>query len=275
MVVCYFCIFFTAVAFKSYSRKNAWLLHFLFFSILWFFSFNGIRQAIALSFCFLALFDYFDRRYLWFFSLTVIGSFFHQSALIITLVAVLALIPLPNQFKTRIAPLIFIAILAIAFFSMNIVIVYIEHILNLLGMTKYAGYFHSSRHFIPRDFGTGLGVLAKVMFSIYIIINAKSYLQQNKQYWLLISLVFAYALGAVLANGIVIFGRMADTFVVAQILGAYILWGLPKNRKINRIVVSIFILFLTLSFIKGSLGVPSTYGDPKRNPYQTVLNLEN
>lgn len=269
-----FSFIFTFVAFKSYSRKNSWLLHFLFFSMLWFFSFNGIRQAIALSFCLLALFNYFERRYVWFFVLVVIASFFHQSALLVGLAGILAFIPLLFQFKAHIAPLVFIAILAVGFFSINIILFYMEQTLNLLGMTKYASYFHNSKHFIPRDFGTGLGVLAKVMFSIYVIFNTKSYLYHNKRYWLLIALIFAYSLGLVLANNIVIFGRMASTFAVAQVVGAYILWHLPRNTKINRLVVIGFSLFLILSFVKDGFGVPSTYGDPKRNPYQTIFNVE-
>ncbi len=270
-----FSFIFTTVVFKAYPGRNAWLLHFLFFSMLWFFSFNGIRQAIALSFCLLALFDFFDKRYLWFFALTIIGSLFHQSALIITVVGALALIPLPIQFKNRVAPLAFIAVIGVAFFSMSIVLVYMEQVLNLLGMTKYAGYFNNTRHFIHRDFGSGLGVLSKVLFSIYIIINAKAYLQQNKQYWLLIVLVFAYALGLVLANSIIIFGRMADVFVIAQILGIYFLWSLPRNRKINKLVIAGFIAFLILSFIKDGMGVETSYADPKRNPYQTVFEVTN
>lgn len=266
-----FAFIFTAVVFKSYSRENAWLLHFLFFSVLWYFSFNGIRQAVAVSFCILALFNFFEKRYVWFLALTLIAAMFHQSALIITVAGGLALIPLPVSFKTRIAPLIFLTVFGVAFFGMNIVLVYMEQLLYLFGMTKYAGYFNSARHFVERDFGSGLGVLVKVLFCFYIIICAKALIQQNKNFWLLLVLVFTYALGVILASRIIIFGRMADVFIVAQILGAYFLWQLPKNKSINRLVIGVFILFLTLSFIKEGLGVETSYANPKRNPYQTIF----
>jgi|SRR5690606_19510938 len=118
----------------------------------------------------------------------------------------------------------------------------------------------------------GLGVLAKVLFSIFIISNIKSFVDINKNYWLLIILIALYALGVVLANQIIIFDRMADTFMVAQILGAYFLWTLPRNKKLNRLVVSIFMLFLILSFTKDGFGIETSYGDPKRNPYQTIFS---
>lgn len=267
-----FAFIFTAVAFKAYPRKNAWLLHFLFFSMLWFPSFNIIRQEISIAFCMLALLNYFDRRYLWFFILTVLASLFHQSALLITLTGVIALIPLPKFLKSKVAPLVILGLLAIALVSMSLLLVYIEQILNLMGLTKYANYFNNSRHFIPRDFGTGLGVLAKVLFSIFLIINVKRFISTNKNYWLLIILIALYALGTVLANQIIIFGRMADTFVVAQVLGAYLLWTLPSNKKINRLVVSIFMLFLIFSFTKDGFGIETSYTDPKRNPYQTIFS---
>src|SRR5690554_3242357 len=96
-----FAFIFTAVAFKAYPKKNAWLLHFLFFSMLWFFSFNGMRQAVALAWCLLAMFNFFERKYFAFFVLSFIGATFHQSALLITFAGVAALIPLGSIFKSR------------------------------------------------------------------------------------------------------------------------------------------------------------------------------
>ena len=139
-------------------------------------------------------------------------------------------------------------------------------------MTKYAGYFSSAKHFDVRDFGSGIGVLAKILFSIYVILNAKAFIQPNKNYWLLIVLVFAYAVGVVLANNIIIFGRMADTFVVAPIVAGYLLLQLPSNKKINRIVLGAFLVFLALSFIKDGMGIETSYANPKRNPYQTIFS---
>lgn len=267
-----FSFVFTAVAFKAYPRKNAWLLHFLFFLMLWFFSFNGIRQALALSWCLLALFSFFERRYVWFVLLTLVGSTFHQSALIFTMIGVACMVPLNERIKSYIAPLAFIAFIGFTFVAMNVVLIYIEQILQLLGLTRYANYFNSARHFIARDFGSGIGILAKILFSFYIIFNTKHFLRLNKQYWFLIVLVFAYTVSTVLANSIIIFARMADVFALAPIVSAYLLLQLPINRQIHKLALACFMGFLLLSFIKESFGVPTTYADPKRNPYQTIFS---
>src|SRR5690554_878332 len=267
-----FAFIFTAVAFKAYPRKNAWLLHFLFFSMLWFFSFNGMRQAVALSWCFLALFAFFEKRYVWFLVLTLIGATFHQSALFITVAGFAALIPLGNQIKYRVAPYAFIGFIIFTYISMNVVLAYMEQILSLVGLTKYAGYFSSAKHFVARDFGTGLGVLAKVLFSVYIILNAKAFIKQNKSYWLLIALTFAYAVGVVLADKIIIFSRMSDVFICAPIIAAYLLANKLEQTRIRKLVLVAFLAFLMLTFFKLSFGIPTSYADPKRMPYQTIFS---
>src|SRR5690554_876203 len=157
-----FAFIFTAVAFKAYPKKNAWLLHFLFFSMLWFFSFNGMRQAVALSWCLLALFNFFDKRYFWFFLLTIIGSTFHQSALFITAAGMIALIPLNTQLKTRIAPLFFIGFVDLTCVAMGIVLTYVEQILKLVRVAKYAGYHSSAKALTARHSSAGIGVLSGV-----------------------------------------------------------------------------------------------------------------
>ncbi|GAA5088538.1 hypothetical protein GCM10023337_10240 [Paenalcaligenes hermetiae] len=197
---------------------------------------------------------------------------FHQSALFILAAGVAALVPLGMHLKTRIIPIFFIGFIVFTFVSMNLVLLYMEQILQIVGLTKYASYFSSTKHFVSREFGSGIGVLAKVLFAMYIIWNSKAYIQQNKNYWLLIILTFAYAVGVVLANEIIIFGRMADTFVIAPIMAGYLLLQLPKNRQLNRLVLGCFVVFLTLSFVKDSMGVETSYADPKRNPYQTIFS---
>ena len=131
--------------------------------------------------------------------LTLIGATFHQSALFITVAGFAALIPLGNQIKYRVAPYAFIGFIIFTYISMNVVLTYMEQILSLVGLTKYAGYFSSAKHFVARDFGTGLGVLAKVLFSIYIIWNAKAFIKQNKNYW---TLVFTKKISNSLGTGV-------------------------------------------------------------------------
>lgn len=272
-IIAFFAFIFTLAGFSAYPKKNAWILHLAFISLLWMFSFNGIRQAIAQSICMLALFRYFDKKYTLFFILTLLASAFHLSAIFITLLGAVSLIPLREFTKTRIVPVILVGFLAFTFVSANILLIYIEQILTVLGFSKYAGYF-GGRHFIARDFGSGLGIIAKVLFCIYIILNTKSFIKDKSQYWLLILLIFAYATSTILAGDIVIFSRMAMTFIIAPIVATYVLYNLSNKDWRHRIVLNCFVLFLLLLFIKDGMGIETSYADPKRNPYQTIFSYE-
>lgn len=262
---------FTFIVFKAYPKKSSWLLHFIFFSTLFYFSFNGIRQAIALSWALLAILYFFDKRYILFCIFIAIGSAFHQSILFVGMVGLCSLIPFNIHLKTKVFPMLFIGFVIFALLSAKIVMEYIEYLLNLIGFVRYADYFHNTTHFISRDFGTGLGLLVKLMFSIYIIVNAKYFIKINKNYWLLIIMNFLYALSIILTNQIIIFGRMADTFVLAPIIAAYLLFQLPKNIHMNRLALLLFVIFLLLSYSKMGMGVKNSYGNPKLNPYQTIF----
>lgn len=268
-VIC--ALIFTFVAFKAYPEKNVWLFHFLFFATLFYFSLTGIRQAISIAFGCFAIFYFFQKRYVLFFTLIIIGATFHQSMLLIAILGFVALIPLSYRMKTHVAPIFFVGIILFTFFAMNIVIEYIEQFLKFMGFAKYANYFNS-RFFIPYDsFGSGLGMLAKFMFSIYIILNTKQFIQVNKNYWLLIILIFLYAISLVLANKIFIFGRMTNIFVVSSVIGAFLLLELPKNRQVHRVVLIFFIVFLSIAYIKDGLGLERNGENPKLNPYQTIF----
>ncbi|MBQ0688829.1 hypothetical protein J7315_22600, partial [Providencia rettgeri] len=75
----------------------------------------------------------------------------------------------------------------------------------------------------------------------------------------------------ILANNIIIFSRMADTFVISIIISSYVLLQIPDNIRLNKIIVILFSIFLLLSFIKTSFGIPTTYSDPMLNPYDSIL----
>lgn len=51
--------------------------------------------------------------------------------------------------------------------------------LFLLKMRNYAIYFSSAKSMDARQMGSGMGVLAKVIFSIYYIFNAKNAMKYN------------------------------------------------------------------------------------------------
>src|SRR5690606_22692035 len=225
---------------------------------LWFPSLNVMRQAVALSFCFFAIHGYLNRRYMLFFVMTLLGAMFHASAFFILIAGFLSLINLGFSIKTRVFPFIFVGFICFSYLAVHVVLPYVEYFLNFMGMERYAKYFSSESHFVERDYGSGLGVLAKLLFSIYIILKAKELISENSQAWLLVVLVFVYAVAVVFSSSVVVFGRMADTFVVAFIWAAYYI-HINGRGLFNKVAVLALMFFLIGTFVKASIGAETVY----------------
>lgn len=263
-------LIFTIAFFVAYPPKSgAWILHFAMMTLLWFISFNTIRQALSTAICFYAIFYFFDKKYVPFFLFTLLATTFHTSAIIILLVGLIALIPLKRSLMYLAFPNIFIGLMIISYIFITVVTVFIGQILGFIGLEQYLGYFDSG-HFSENNLGSGLGALVKMLFCVYVIFNTKYILQMNQQYWIIILLTFFYGLGSVLATNIIIFSRMQQTFLMAPIIACYLIYRLPQNKQLHKTVISLFFIFLFLTFIKESIGAKSTYSDPKINPYQTI-----
>lgn len=265
-----FAFLFTVIPFTAYNRNNAWVLHFMFFSILWFFSFTGIRQAVALSFCFISLFHFFDKNYLLFFCSVAVAALFHQSAVVIGIIGLIVIVvPLPIRLKKSLVPFVFISLIIFSYFLIGLLLYYIEKILGVIGLGSYSAYF-SGRFFVARTDGTGFAALFKIMLSIYIIARTKEFLSINYSYWIMIALVFVYAISVVLAMNIEIFGRMSTMLVFVIPVALFLLTYL-RNNNLHRLVIISFLTFFLLLFIKDGFGLASSIHDPNINPYKTIF----
>lgn len=264
---------FSYAAIFSYPKKDAWILHLAFTLSLLFFSFNGIRQAIAIAFSLWAFKHYLYNKLLTASLLIFIGSLFHAASLILLPIGLIALIPLPKKFKELFAPIIIItSILLLNFFTPQL-IGFLELITNKLNL-KYQVYFGHNRHFIAPELGSGLGLLAKFLFPCFIIFRTKSLINKNPKLWALIILNSLYAVSIILTKEIIIFGRLEKVLAIAPIIGVYYLFQLEKRTFINSIIAIFFILFLLLVFEKDAVGKPSSYSNPRLNPYQTIFNYD-
>lgn len=264
---------FSYATISSYPKKDAWIIHLTFTLSLLLFSFNGVRQAIAIAFSLWAFKYYLDNSLLKASLLIIIGSLFHVASLIFIPIGLVGLIPLPKMFKEYFAPITFIvSIFLLNFFTPQLIelLALITIKLNL----KYQVYFSHSRHFIATELGSGLGVLAKLLFSSFVIFRTKSFINKNPQLWILIILIFLYAIAIILAKEIVIFGRLEKVFAIAPIIGVYYLFQFKKSSFINSIVAIFFIIFLLFSFEKATVGEPTNYNNPLLNPYQTIFSYE-
>ena len=144
----------------------------------------------------------------------------------------------------------------------------------MIGLDKYINYF-GGRFFTESGLGSGLAVLSKLLFCVYVIYRTQSILKYNEKYWCIILLIFFYSVTLVLSSQILIFKRIADTFSISLPLAAYILVRVRDSKlftQINKAAVISLMLVLLGVFIKESL--PPTQGafNPERNPYKSVFS---
>ena len=267
-----FAFMFSFFCFKGYPEKHGWVVHFVLMCLVYFLSFNGIRQAVAIALCFWSIRLFLDNKLFLFLLVSLAGALFHKTAVVFTLIGLLSFIPVHDVIKRIYAPILVVISLFVFYFKSSEVFVFLESVLRFLGMNYYAGYFSDKTHFVATELGTGIGVLSQLFFSVFFLINTKYILELNKRNWILILLVSAYALSLILSAQIVLFSRLAFVFIVALPYAVYILLRLDIHKKLNYSVVLFFVFILFLSFFKNSFSFPSSYGDSKINPYRTVIS---
>lgn len=261
---------FTLFSFKAYPKEKYWIFHFILMCFLYFYSFNIIRQAVSIVICLFALKLFINKNTLLSVFYCLIAALFHKSAYFFLFFVLISMIKVSDYFKIYIAPILFILCLFVSYSSFFI-FQYIEKILLFIGFTDFANYFHSSTHFIERQLGSGIGIGIYLLMSLYISFNTKIIIKDNPRYWAVIILMMLYAIILVLSSKIIIFGRMVITFLPGYVWAVYLAYTILGRRKLSFIFVSLFLIFIGLSFIKDSFGIPNYYYDPKRVPYQTVL----
>lgn len=261
----------TLVAFKSYPEKNGWLIHFVFITILWFFSFNVLRQSIALSFSMLAIFYFINGRIFLFITVSLLGTLFHNSSIFIILIGIFALVPIKRFIKIYLFPIFSLILIIILYIKPELFFEGISTVLTIFNFDRYANYFLDDINFARRDFGSGLATFIKIIFCIYFLINTKNIIKLNERYWLVSLIVLFYVLFTILSDNIIIFERATYIFAIGPIFAVYIVYLLPNNKIINRILVFIFICILFAIFTKDGFSFKTNYGDPNRNPYKTIF----
>ncbi len=262
----------TAALFLGLPKKYGWLMLLTYLLLLYLNSFNTIRQAISIVFAMWALKLYVDNKIFWFTILLIFGSLFHKSILILIPVGYIALIPFTKLFTSYISFVIIVIFSIFIYFKSEVIIHIIEFILNMTNIEKYILYFSNSVHFAEREHGTGIGMIVKILFSLYFLLMGKYVIKENKRYLIIILLSYLYVISSLISFKIIIFERMQLIFIISLVYCVYILWKIGVYKKLNKIVIILFITFLWLAFLKDSYGASTTYGDPKINPYQSILD---
>lgn len=263
-----YALIFTLMGFFSYPKKNAWVFHVLFISMLLFFSFNGIRQAISVAFILLAIKFELDKKNLIFFLLIIIASMFHQSALLLLPVAILSRIPVGLDFKRYVFPLLVIVTTLIIWLGPSIFSI-IQKIAVQLNL-PYQHYFESA-YFEKVRVNSGLYLITRILFLLLLIVNVSKLLAVSEKYWPVVVYSSFYVIFASLSYQSAAFGRLSYVYIPGVI---YLIYAFFNNYSRKSLLWFVFLsMTLFIFFAPYMLGAYSIVNNLNSdNKYQTYYD---
>lgn len=244
------------VSIRSYPKNNPWIFHIIFVSSLLFFSFNGIRQAIAVSFISLSILYFINHKTIRSIILIIIGSLFHKSTLIAIPAIALYYLPAPRSIETKTIPLVMLTVVFLSILFGSSLSYYIEVLSGYLNL-PYNHYFESS-YFAQRRVNTGVILISKCLSIAFILFYSERIINLNKRYWLIIILTCFYLLFYSLSYHSAAYGRMAYTFLIGPLYLIYLSLNYSKKNINLQFLISVaaLILFVT-PFLMSTLSAES------------------
>jgi hypothetical protein len=218
-------------------------------------------MAVSLIICAITALE--SKKNIRFFLWIGFASIFHLSALV-----VLPLFPLKYvKFKRNIIPLILTGLGII--FCMKFNVFYI--ILSILDKfnLQYAHYAYTE-YYAPRThFGTGLGVLVKMIPSVLTVFMGSSIIKRYPQKAFVVNLSIIYIWSFFLTNQFTIMGRLRDILVFVPVLvTGFAIQAAGKYKKIG-VIVLVFLNLLLLE--RDIINLPNTGYAKWANPYHSIF----
>lgn len=262
-----YALLFTFVGFLSYPKKNTWIYHVLFITMLLFFSFNGIRQALAVVFIMLAIKYELENRALIFIVLVFVASLFHQSVLFLIPAILLSRLSLSSRVKETVFPLLIVGITVFIWLGPSVFSL-LHKVASQLNL-PYQHYFESD-YFQKVNTNTGYLVLIKVLLALVLLINSYKLLKLSKNNWPMIVYSGFFIVFYSLASQSAAFGRLSYVYIPGIIYFLYLfLSTYSKKSYVWLFLTALAFTAYTLPYITASL---STINNPDNdNSYQTII----
>lgn len=259
---------FTLVGYCSYPRRNAWVYHLLFVSMVLFFSYNGVRQAISISFILLALKFEVKGKTLLFLVFVFVASTFHQSALFIAPTFLFNKLPFSSYLKYKVFPLLVLVLTLIIWVGPSI-FSYIRNISVLLNI-PYLHYFESD-YFQKVNANTGVVVLLKSFSILALLWFSRKELRLSSSGWLIMVICSFYVISYSLSSQSAAFGRLAWVFTPGVILLIWFCFSIFFKRSSVWFAFLVFLVTLhVLPYLATSI---STINDPGNdNSYRVFFD---
>ncbi len=275
IITSFFPIFTLFLISRKESKQFAILLIYFFFTTSFiFFTQNGIRQSIALFFIFILISKIKDSKLPILIISAILAWSFHKSAIIpIVFIAILYILK-----PLKINKYILIALLVIlSFTGSKLYDLFFAKFAFLFELLDYSGYEERMSDFEKTvEFGSGLGMILKLILNSTVIFFQDKLLSDNKKspvYFFYLFFLLGIILEPIIAENNIM-KRMNVYFINMRfIVYAYLCTYLLKNKRqaaTSKIIASIFIIALFLLYLASIL---SNSNDcvPYKSIFSTVI----
>lgn len=275
IVTSFFPIFTLFLISRKESKQFAILLIYFFFTTSFiFFTQNGIRQAIALFFIVILISKIKDSKLPILIISAILAWSFHKSAIIpIVFIAILYILK-----PLKINKYILIALLVIlSFTGSKLYDLFFAKFAFMFELLDYSGYEERMSDFEKTvEFGSGLGMILKLILNSTVIFFQDKLLSDNKKspvYFFYLFFLLGIILEPIIAENSIM-KRMNVYFINMRfIVYAYLCTYLLKNKRqaaTSKIIASIFIIALFLLYLASIL---SNSNDcvPYKSIFSTVI----
>jgi hypothetical protein len=241
-------LFFLTGISDAYNIKRRDFFLYYFLSSFWFFTYNGIRQAIAISVIYflLASYEKIDKKVLIY--LMLIAVLFHSSSILIVLL--ILILSYTKHLYSRVSKL---SVFTLIVFLIVLANFGVEFLVDSLGYSRYLERFYEAN-----NIGFGIGWSIQVVINIitlYIIYLKKEDVDIIIIFsliWIILYALFAYNMFAM---------RLAQYFFLAQIV--YLARSFQncqgRIRQLRIIVLPLYVILFIGSILGNSNGIVQGY----------------
>lgn len=179
----------------------------LFIPFFYFFSLNAIRQALAVAIFFYSIRYIFEKRFVKYFVLIVVGSLFHRS--------ILVMLPLYYFFNLAMSryKIIFVYTIMIVILLINPM----QYLVDFYVQNKFPLYYHFNDQFYGGR-TEGFGRITAIV-NVFIVLMLAQYLNMNnKLQSVVFNMIIVFSMIKLFALDIVILDRLSNYFKPVMVL---------------------------------------------------------
>ncbi len=230
----------------SLNRENYSISMVLYVLLTFYFkSYNILRQMIAVSFILCVIINYEKKKWLLCIIYFFIAYNFHSSAILYVPLFFICLLNIKNKY----IPFLFLIFGILFILKFNVLRIALTLLIRF-GL-KYARYINKPQYLIKTPVGTGLGIFAKLLFSILPVFFYAEIKQKYPQKKIALNLSIIYIFSYFLASQFIILGRVRDLLIISPLLIAG--YGIKATGKYKKIILLGF-LFINLLLFEKDIG---------------------